>query len=301
MPGLRTSNAEAASTMASLDSASDWRPITTVTGPDGEQVARGGQGAGVDAAGVGSRWRSVEQGAHRGAGLPGSGEQRDRRQRGHTRRVRCHLDDPYAVAHDRVAQSQEEDGKLLFEVGPEQQHGAAGRAHLVDGGPREPEHQLGGQAVAQLGVDVVGADDALDQLGPGVGGLVGEPGAADHAHPSRRAPHGWPWRPAPPRRSNGRRRARRRRAPAARSDDRRCAGPRSRSAPCRRASPSSPGRCRRPGSAAPGCATTRPRCGSRPSTPDRSTRPTRGPRAGPGTGTRWRSARRPDRSARCCR
>ena len=45
----------------------------------------------------------------------------------------------------------------------------------------QPEDDLGGQAVAELAVDVVGADHALGELGPGVGGLVREAGAAEHA------------------------------------------------------------------------------------------------------------------------
>ena len=81
---------------------------------------------------------------------------------------------------DRVAQPEEEDRELLLQVGGEQEHRAAGRAHLVDGGAREAEHDLGRQPVAELGVDVVGAEHALGELGPGVGALVGEPGAAEH-------------------------------------------------------------------------------------------------------------------------
>ena len=216
--GLRTSSADAASTMASLDSASDWRPITTVTGPDVEQVAGGGQRVGVDAAGVGARRRPVEQRPHGRAGLARSGEQRDRGQRREAGRVRRHLDDLDAVVDHRVAQAQEQDRQLLLEVGAEEQHRAAGRAHLVDRGAREAEHQLGRQAVAELGVDVVGADDALGQLGPGVGGLVGEPGAAEHGDAGRRrrrrgsAAAARSTRVVPA----GARRARRRRARAAR-------------------------------------------------------------------------------------
>ena len=53
---------------------------------------------------------------------------------------------------------------------------------LVDGGPGQAEHEVGRQAVAQLGVDRIGTDDALGQLGPGVGRLVGQAGAADEGH-----------------------------------------------------------------------------------------------------------------------
>ena len=83
-----------------------------------------------------------------------------------------------------MAEPQEQDGQLLLGVGSDDDHGAPGRAHLVDGGAGQPQCHLGGQAVAELGIDVVGADDALGQLRPGVGILVGEPGPADH--PDRR-------------------------------------------------------------------------------------------------------------------
>ena len=102
-----------------------------------------------------------------------------------------------------------------------------------------PEHDLGRKPVAELGVDVVGADDALGQLGPGVGGLVGEPGPAEHRHlvgagrleRRRRLRQGdTPRAPGPGRR------------PRARGRPRRSAllftEPRSRSGPCRTASPS---------------------------------------------------------------
>ena len=79
----------------------------------------------------------------------------------------------------RVAQPQEEDGQLLRRSPASSDQARAAR--LVDRGPRQAEHQLGRQPVAQLGVDLVGADDALGQLGPGVGRLVGQPGAADDA------------------------------------------------------------------------------------------------------------------------
>ena len=60
-----------------------------------------------------------------------------------------------------------------------------GGAGLVDRGARQAEHDLGGEAVGQLGVDVVGADDALGELGPGVGVLVGEVGPAEDGDAAR--------------------------------------------------------------------------------------------------------------------
>jgi hypothetical protein len=87
------------------------------------------------------------------------------------------------AAGDRVADPQEQHRQLVLEVGAEHQHGAAGGAGLVDGGAGQAGHHRGREAVTQLGVDVVGADDTLGQLGPGVGGLVGEAGAADDGEP----------------------------------------------------------------------------------------------------------------------
>ena len=74
----------------------------------------------------------------------------------------------------------------------------------------QAEHDLGREAVAQLGVDVVGADDALGELGPGVGVFVGEPGAAEHARPRRvgavgARPHGLRQRVGPTATRRGRR------------------------------------------------------------------------------------------------
>ena len=98
-------------------------------------------------------------------------------------------DQAHAVVDDGVAEAQVEDAELLPGVGPDPEDGAARRAEAVDGGPGQAQHELGGQAVAHLGVDVVGADDALGQLGPGVGVLVGETGAAEHGD-RRRGPSG---------------------------------------------------------------------------------------------------------------
>ena len=83
-----------------------------------------------------------------------------------------------AVDHAR-AQPQEQDRQLLAEVAGQQDHRVGGRPP----GRWWPEAgrptTSRGEAVAQLGVDRVRADDPLGQLGPGVGTLVGQPGAAD--------------------------------------------------------------------------------------------------------------------------
>ena len=46
---------------------------------------------------------------------------------------------------------------------------------------RQARHELGRQSVAELSVEVVGADDALRKPHPGIGVLVREPAATDHA------------------------------------------------------------------------------------------------------------------------
>ena len=62
-------------------------------------------------------------------------------------------------------------------------------------GAGQAQDHVGGQPVAELGVDVVGPDDALGQLGPGVGRLVGEAGPTEHGDPAgpvgRRGRSGW--------------------------------------------------------------------------------------------------------------
>ena len=148
-------------------------------GPVGEEGAGRGDGVGLDATHLLGR-RAGEQRSHDLAGGARAVQQRGGGQLGHRRALRGELDDGDAVADDRVAEAQEEDRQLLLEVGGEEQDGAARGADLVDRGAGEAEHELGGKPVAELGVDVVGADDALGQLGPGVGALVGEPGAAEH-------------------------------------------------------------------------------------------------------------------------
>ena len=51
----------------------------------------------------------------------------------------------------------------------------------VDRRARQARHELGRQAVAELSVEIVGADDAFGEPDPGIGVLVREPGATDHA------------------------------------------------------------------------------------------------------------------------
>lgn len=93
-----------------------------------------------------------------------------------------HLHERHVAGADRPPQAQEEAAELLAQVTCERQHGAARPAGVRDRGSRQGAHQLGGQAVAQLRVDVVGADEALGQLHPGVLILAAEPGAPQNGH-----------------------------------------------------------------------------------------------------------------------
>ncbi len=107
------------------------------------------------------------------ADAQGRGRQRAQRGRGGG-----DLDQRGRAAGHRLAQAEEQDRELLAQVtGQRDEDGR--RAGLVDGGPGQTEHHIGGQAVAELRVDGVRADDALGQLRPGVGRFVGEAGAAD--------------------------------------------------------------------------------------------------------------------------
>ncbi len=74
--------------------------------------------------------------------------------------------------------AQMQDRELLFEIRTEQ-HDRGGAVAVGDLGARNAEHELGGKPVADLGVDVVGADHALHQPGERVGVFVGAARAAE--------------------------------------------------------------------------------------------------------------------------
>ncbi len=120
---------------------------------------------------------------HRGderCDLAGAVLQRRRRVRREAGGGGADLDDAGAVGGRGVAEPQVQHRQLLLRVGPEVEHGRAGSADLVDGGAGQAERDLGGESVAELRVDVVGADDPLGELRPGVLRLVGEPTPAEH-------------------------------------------------------------------------------------------------------------------------
>jgi hypothetical protein len=96
------------------------------------------------------------------------------------RRAGRQLHDGDAVLLGSSTKSEIKDRKLLVEIARQQDH-ALGRAGLVDSGSLEPEHQLCGKSVADLGVDRIRSDHTLCELRPRVGVLVGEPCATDHA------------------------------------------------------------------------------------------------------------------------
>ena len=87
---------------------------------------------------------------------------------------------------DRVTEAQVEGAEFLLGIRPEQDNGAAGSAGLVDGRPWQGQEQVGGKAVSQLRIHVVGSQHALGELRPRVLSLVGEPGAADNRYSVRR-------------------------------------------------------------------------------------------------------------------
>ena len=109
--------------------------------------------------------------------------QRGRGELGQPGRGGGELDDRGAVARRRRgAGAGTGPPSSSLRSGPRRGRAARG-AGLVDRGARQAEHDVGGEPVAELGVDVVGAEHALGQLGPGVRRLVGEPGAAEDGEP----------------------------------------------------------------------------------------------------------------------
>ena len=223
---------------------------------------------------------------------------------GETARPRGDLDDRYAELHRGASHPEVENRQLLPQVGRDE-HDCASAVEVGDGGAGKAEHDLGGQAVAELRVDVVGADHALGEAGPHVGVLVGAARAAEHRDRRRtvrveRGPQA------------GRRRVER-------------FGPRHLDqlavlAHHRRAHTiggvhpleavaalvAEPAVVHRFGvDAEQADEPVRRRSAARPGTAPRTwcttSRRSRGPTAAPGTGMRSRSARRPGRSARCCR
>ena len=116
--------ADAAATMPSADSARFGRPRTTVTGPRGQEVARGGEVGRIDATHLLGRGVG-EQRSHDLARGTRSVQQRGGGELGRRCALRGQLDDGDAIADDGVAEAQEEDRQLLLEVGSEEQDGAA--------------------------------------------------------------------------------------------------------------------------------------------------------------------------------
>ena len=148
-------------------------------GAVGEERPRRRHVVGMDAAHL-HGGRARQQRPHHVTGGAGAVQERGGGELGDGGVVGGQLDDLHAVPRHGMPKPQEEDRELLLQVRCEQQHRAAGCAHLVDRGSREAEDDLGGETVTELRVDVVGAEDALGELGPRVGALVGEPSAAEH-------------------------------------------------------------------------------------------------------------------------
>ena len=78
-----------------------------------------------------------------------------------------------------------EDGQFFFDVRGNRDDERGG-AHLIDGGSRQTGHQVAGQPVTQLSVDVVRVQYGAGQFGPRIGVLIGEARAADDTDPAPR-------------------------------------------------------------------------------------------------------------------
>ena len=202
--------------------------------------------------------------------------------------ARGELDHRHAQLDRGAAHAQVQDRELLAEVGGDE-HDAPGAVDVGDGRAGETEHDVGGEPVAELRVDVVGAEHALGQARPHVGVLVGAARAAEHRDGSRarrrRARAAVPRRRRRAPRATTPRPARRSCAPSARAPGPRSAPTRSRSGPCRRASPGSPARSRRRGGGRSGSTCSAARRGSRPRTWCTTSRRSAGPTGGRGSGT----------------
>ena len=187
--GSACARTRAASATTSPDSAYDGRPSTMTTpspsGCAGQHVPGGRQAPSpltAEPSGCASSAVAAPASPQRARATTGASPGRSASEAvdsgGQRGRGRGQLDQGRR-AHHRLAQAEEQHRQLLAQVaGQGDQHRGGGRG--VDGGPGQAEDQIRREAVAELGVDRVGADDALGQLGPGVRRLVGQPGAADH-------------------------------------------------------------------------------------------------------------------------
>ena len=117
--------------------------------------------------------RAGDHGSFAGADAQGRGGQS-----GQGSGRRCQFDQGRGTDH-RLAEAQEENGQFLPEVAGQGDEDR-GLARGVDRGPGQAQDQFGREAIAQLGIDRVGAEDALGQLGPGVRRLIGEPCPTHH-------------------------------------------------------------------------------------------------------------------------
>ena len=118
-----------------------------------------------------------------GTGFAGTGAKGDRR-----RAQRCigdrEVDDRHAEVDRGPAHAQVENRQLFLQIGTEE-HDRGGAVAVADLGARKPEHDLGREAVAELRVDVIGAEHALGEPGPHVRVLVASPRATEHRDRSR--------------------------------------------------------------------------------------------------------------------
>ena len=164
----------AASTVTAADSATEARPRTTVTGPE-DRSSRSGDGVGRHTGSIAGVARyGVDERSGQEVDLARLRVQRVGSDRAETGAGRGQLDQCGAVVDDGVTQAKEQRPEVFLGVGTDEDDGAARGAGLVDRGARQTQHRLGRKAVAELRIDMVGAEHALGELGPGVLRLVGE-------------------------------------------------------------------------------------------------------------------------------
>ena len=180
-------------TAASAPGTSASRSPTRITAPGTPSACAGHFGPGhPDRArspptGVPARQRGQRPGLVAGQGgqqLPGQLDQPGAGQRGDR-------EHPQAMAPDRLAQPQEDDGRLVLRLEAGQQHGrgllqvGVADADAAPGHARGQELLLLGRVRAGPHVDVVGVQGHPGELGVGVGVLEGQPPAGQHADAAR--------------------------------------------------------------------------------------------------------------------
>ena len=144
---------------------------------------RGGPGDRIVATGRIPAVHDAHEALGHHSGLAGRAPQRDRR-RAHGRVGGREVDDRHTELHGGPAHAQVQHRQLFLEHGAEQ-HDRGGPVAVGDPRAGKTEHHLGRQPVAELGVDVIGAEHALGEPGPRVGVFVAAARATEHRDAAR--------------------------------------------------------------------------------------------------------------------